>query len=46
MGNRKPRRVQKGHPHAGRMGGDNITVMRVPLLAVHKATGEEIVVVK
>ncbi|PID34548.1 MAG: 50S ribosomal protein L3, partial [candidate division SR1 bacterium] len=29
LGNRKPRRVQKGHPHAGRMGGQQITLKNI-----------------
>ncbi|USN56513.1 MAG: 50S ribosomal protein L3 [Candidatus Peribacteria bacterium] len=32
MGNRKPRRVQKGHPHAGHMGTDAITLHNVAVL--------------
>jgi len=26
MGNRKPRRTQKWHPHAGRMWGEHVTL--------------------
>ena len=31
LGNRKPRRVQKGHPHAGHMGGEVTTLHHRPV---------------
>ena len=34
MGNRKPRRVMKGHPHAGHMGDEFVTLARVPVLGI------------
>ena len=32
LGNRKPRRVQKGHPHAGHMGVETITLHNRPIV--------------
>lgn len=32
LGNRKPRRVQKWHPHAGRMGGWRITLQNIAIV--------------
>ncbi len=31
LGNRKPRRVQKGHPHAGHMGTETVTLQHRPI---------------
>jgi len=39
LGNRKPRRVQKWHPHAGRMWGQRVTLTEIPLIEV--VGGEE-----
>lgn len=46
LGNRKPRRVQKGHPHAGRMGGDQITLKKVVVLDMFKQENETLIAVK
>lgn len=46
LGNRKPRRVQKGHPHAGRMGGDQITLKKVSILDTFKQDNEILIAVK
>ena len=46
MGNRKPRRVQKGHPHAGRMWWAQITIKDRPVLGVYKLENEVVVWVK
>lgn len=32
LGNRKPRRVQKGHPHAGHMGNETVTLHSRPVV--------------
>ena len=34
LGNRKPRRVQKGHPHAGHMGTETVTLHHRPIADV------------
>lgn len=46
MGNRKPRRVQKGHPHAGHMGGDRTTIHKRPVIDIINHEGTDFVVVK
>lgn len=46
LGNRKPRRVQKGHPHAGRMWGDQITLKNIKILDKFQREGEQVLVVK
>ena len=45
-GNRKPRRTLKGHPHAGHMGMDRITVKDVKVLDIVKTNGEELIALK
>jgi len=45
-GNRKPRRVMKGHPHAGHMGNEQVTIKDIKLLDVMKREGEEVLVLK
>lgn len=45
-GNRKPRRTMKGHPHAGHMGAEQVTVKRIPLLSTVEREGEKLLVVK
>lgn len=45
-GNRKPRRTLKGHPHAGHMGMDRITLKNVKILDVMKRDNEQILVLK
>ena len=45
-GNRKPRRVMKGHPHAGHMGTQQVTIKDVKILDVLKREWEEILVLK
>lgn len=46
LGNRKPRRVQKGHPHAGHMGTDRTTIHNRPLLDIVTHDDEQFLVVK
>jgi len=46
LGNRKPRRVQMGHPHAGRMGGQRVTLKKIKIIDKIAADGESLVVVK
>jgi large subunit ribosomal protein L3 len=46
LGNRKPRRVQKGHPHAGQMGGDRTTLHTRPLIDVIEHEGQHYVIIK
>jgi ribosomal protein L3 len=46
MGNRKPRRTQKGHPHAGRMGNEHITLKNVPLVDTLVHDGSKFLAVK
>lgn len=43
LGNRKPRRVQKGHPHAGHMGTDTVTLQHRPVADII-TVGEDIFV--
>ena len=45
-GNRKPRRTMKGHPHAGHMGAEKLTIKRIPLLKVLDRGDERLMVVK
>ncbi len=46
LGNRKPRRVQKGHPHAGRMWWQQITLKNIRILDKIERDGEQVIVVK
>lgn len=46
LGNRKPRRVQKGHPHAGHMGNETVTLKRMQIVNVFTLGSEQIVAVK
>ena len=46
MGNRKPRRTMKNHPHAGHMGDEMITFKKVKLLDVIQRDHEELLVIK
>lgn len=46
MGNRKPRRTQKGHPHAGRMGNDHVTLKNVAIVDSFVHEGEHFFAVK
>ena len=46
LGNRKPRRVQKGHPHAGHMGTETITLHNRPVIEVTTLQGTPFVIVK
>lgn len=46
LGNRKPRRVQKGHPHAGRMGGQRMTLKNIRVLDKMLDNQEEIILIK
>ena len=45
-GNRKPRRVMKGHPHAGHMGTQQVTIKDIKVLDVLKRENEEILILK
>lgn len=45
-GNRKPRRTLKGHPHAGHMGAEQLTMKKIQLLNVVDKDGEKFFVVK
>lgn len=45
-GNRKPRRTLKGHPHAGHMGSEQLTIKKIPLLKIFDRDGERLMVVK
>jgi len=45
-GNRKPRRWFKGHPHAGRMWGDRVTLKRIQVLDIVKKDNEQLLVLK
>lgn len=45
-GNRKPRRVMKGHPHAGHMGTQQVTIKDIKVLDILKREGEEILILK
>lgn len=46
MGNRKPRRTQKGHPHAGRMGGQQVTLKNIKIVDIFDHNGQQHVAVK
>lgn len=45
-GNRKPRRTLKGHPHAGHMGTQVVTLKNVPLLDKLVKDNETLIVIK
>jgi large subunit ribosomal protein L3 len=45
-GNRKPRRTQKGHPHAGHMWDERITLKHIQVLDVVKKDNEQLLVLK
>lgn len=45
-GNRKPRRVQKGHPHAGHMGDEVITIKGIPLLQKLSFDNKKLLILK
>ena len=45
-GNRKPRRTLKGHPHAGHMGTQRITLQKVKLIDVFVRDNEQLLVLK
>ncbi len=44
--NRKPRRVNKWHPHAGRMWGDKITVKSVKIINKLQENNEQLLLLK
>lgn len=46
LGNRKPRRVQKGHPHAGQMGGDRVTLRDKAIIDRVDYNGEKLLLIK
>lgn len=46
MGNRKPRRTMKNHPHAGHMGDEAITLKKIKLLDTIQRDNEQLLVVK
>jgi large subunit ribosomal protein L3 len=45
-GNRKPRRTNKGHPMAGRMGGDLITLRTLPVVTILEVEGQKMIALK
>lgn len=45
-GNRKPRRVLKGHPHAGHMGMERITLKDIKIVDSMKRDNEQLIVLK
>ena len=45
-GNRKPRRTMKGHPHAGHMGTQRVTIKEVKILDKMISEKEQILVLK
>lgn len=46
MGNRKPRRTQKGHPHAGHMGDQKQTIKNVQILQKITKDNEQLLIMK
>jgi len=46
LGNRKPRRVQKGHPHAGRMWGGQITLKNIQIIDKITQDNEQLLLLK
>ncbi|MDD2537003.1 MAG: 50S ribosomal protein L3 [Candidatus Absconditabacteria bacterium] len=46
MGNRKPRRTMKNHPHAGHMGDEAITLKKIQLLDTIQRDSEQLLVVR
>ena len=46
MGNRKPRRTMKNHPHAGHMGDELITLKKIRLLDSLKRENEQLLVIR
>ncbi|MFZ2150948.1 MAG: 50S ribosomal protein L3 [Candidatus Absconditicoccaceae bacterium] len=46
MGNRKPRRTLKGHPHAGHMGDEKITLKNIQILDFVDSDKENLIIVK
>jgi large subunit ribosomal protein L3 len=45
-GNRKPRRTLKGHPHAGHMGTQRVTLKNIPILDKIVKDNESLIVLK
>jgi large subunit ribosomal protein L3 len=46
LGNRKPRRVQKGHPHAGRMWGQQTTLKNIRIIDKITQDNEQLLLLK
>lgn len=46
MGNRKPRRTQKGHPHAGRMGWERTVLKNRSIINTFTDNGQHFVAIK
>lgn len=46
LGNRKPRRVQKWHPHAGRMGWQRVTLKNIEIIDKIQNDKEQLLVLK
>ncbi len=46
LGNRKPRRVQKWHPHAGRMGGERRTLQHRKVVEIIEQDGEKLILIQ
>ncbi len=45
-GNRKPRRTHKGHPMAGRMGGEVITLRTLPVVGILDVSWQKMIALK
>ena len=46
LGNRKPRRTLKGHPHAGHMGTQRVTLQKINVVDVLQRDTEQLVVLR
>lgn len=46
LGNRKPRRVQKGHPHAGHMGTETVTLQHRPIAEIMTVGNDTFIAIK
>jgi ribosomal protein L3 len=46
MGNRKPRRTLKWHPHAGRMGNQRVTLKNIQVIDTLTRDSEQLAVLR
>ena len=46
MGNRKPRRTMKGHPAAGHMGLEKVTIKNIALISTFEKDGQQYICLK